>query len=258
MFLTAAWFTFKRMPRILMLILLLISVFLLSFLLLGCSSKASTYSSIYLIRYQFNKSSSLYPLIKSSYKNKNLTNYENLKVTSGYLGLCIHLDDEITCTSKSDLSQFGSTSIPLYTSGSNSTSTQLDLVSLGSHFSNNINHPYILIATIVLTLILLLSLLYVAIPGLPAKPMVNKFNLALAPITTLIWGLGSMWAHVAQRAGKQLVEEASMSIVMAHIGRKAGAMTWTPFTFLCIVAIGVMMLHLRDLRRQIQEVDPKV
>lgn len=258
MFLTIAWFTLKRMPRILMLILLFISVFLLSFLLLGCSSKASTYSSIYLIRYQFNKSSSLYPLIKSSYQNKNLTNYETLKVTSGYLSLCLHLDDETTCTSKSDLSQLGSTSIQLYTSGSNSSSTELDLITLGSRFSNNINHPYILIATIVLTLILLLSLLYIVVPGLPAKPIVNKFNLVLAPVTTLLWGLGAMWAHVAQRAGKQLVEEASMNIVMAHVGRKAGAMTWTPFTFLCIVAIGVMSLHLRDLKRQIQEVDPKV
>jgi len=255
---TTAWFLFKRMPRIMMLVLLFISVFLLSFLLLGCSSESSTYSSTYLIKYEFNKSSSLYPLIKSSYDDKNLKNYEKLQVTSGYLGLCIHLNDDITCTSKSDLSSFNSTAVPLYTSGSNSTSTELDLVSLGSQFSNDINHPYVLIATIVLTLLLLLSLLYIAIPGLPAKHWINKFNLALAPVTTLVWGLGAMWAHVAQHAGKELVSEASMNIVMAHIGKKAEAMTWTPFTFLCIVTIGIVFLHLRDLKRQIEDVNPKV
>lgn len=258
MFLSVAWFAFKRMPRIIMLILLLISVFLLAFLLLGCSSKASNYSSIYMIRYQFNKSSALYPLIKSTYKNKNLTNYENLKVTSGYLGICVHLDDDITCTSKSDLSQFGSTSIPLYTSGSNSSTTNMDLISLGSEFSNNINHPYILIASLILTLILLLSLLYIVIPGLPYKQMVNKINLILSPVITLLWGLGAMWTHVAQHAGKQPVESASMNIIMAHIGKKAEAMTWTPFSFLCIVTFGIVALHFRDLKRQLQEIDPKV
>ncbi|CCH46300.1 Factor-induced protein [Wickerhamomyces ciferrii] len=238
MILTTVWFALKRMPR--------------------STTQSSTYSSIYLIKYQFNKSSSLYPLIKSNYAKKNLTDYESLKVTSGYMGICVHLKDDITCTSKSNVSQFGQTSIPLYTSSSNSSSTDIDLVRLGSEFSNEINHPYVLIATIILTLILFLTLLYITVPGLPMKTIVNKINLVLAPAITLLWGLGSMWAHVAQHAGKNLVQSASMDIVMAHVGRKAAAMTWTPFSFFLIITIGIVALHLRDLKRQIEEVDPKV
>lgn len=256
---SVAWIVLKKMPRISMLLLLLINVFILAFLLLGCYSDSSTYSSTYLVKYSFNESSAIYPLITSSYKSRNLTDYEMMQVRAGYLSLCIDVGEDRTCMSKSNLGQFIQvTAVDIYTVNSNSSSTSLDIVSLASEFSNEIVHPYILIACIVLTIVLFLSLLYVAIPGLPAQILVNKFNLALAPILALVWGLGAMWAHVAANASQRLVEKASMGIVVAHIGKKASAMTWTPFTFAAIVAIGAVALHVRDLNRIIRAVDEKV
>lgn len=257
--LSIAWFTIKKMPRILMLILLFINVFLLAFLLLGCTNNVYTYASTYLIEYQFNESSPIFPLIKNSYRSKNLTNYETMSVRAGYLSLCVDIADEMTCTSRTNLDQFKQlTSVDIYTVNSNSSSTTLDIISLAAKFSNDIVHPYILIASIILTIVLFLSLLYVIIPGLPGKILVNKFNLVLAPILALLWGLGAMWTHVGCDAGGGMVDMSSMYIVESHIGRKASAMTWTPFTFLILVASGVIGLHLRDLHQIIDAVDSKV
>jgi hypothetical protein len=259
MFITAALFSLKRMPRIFMLILLFINVFLLAFLLLGCTTDTETYSSTYLVKYSFNKSSAIYPLIKSSYSSKNFTGYEDISVRTGYLSLCVDVDNETACASRSDLTSFKNiTAVDIYTVNSNSSSTTLDIVSLAAEYSNEIVHPYILIASIILTIILFLSLLYIVIPGLLGKHFVTKFNLVLAPVLALLWGLGAMWEHVASKAGKSLVEKASMGIIKADIGLKASAMTWTPFTFFVIVAIGVIGLYFRDLNEIIEAVDSKV
>lgn len=259
MILTAALFTLKRMPRVMMLLLLFISIFILSFLLLGCNSSSATYYSTYLIRYSFNHESTIYPLIKTSFKGRNLTGYEEMQVRAGYMSVCVELGDDINCVSRSSMDSFANlTNVDIYTSNSNSTTTTLDLVNLASEFSNDIVHPYILIATIILSIILLLSLFYIVIPGLPYKHLVNKFNLVLAPVLALLWGLGSIWAHVATDAGQKLVSNASMGIINAHVGRKASSMTWVPFAFLIIDAIGVIGLHLRDLHSIIDAVDEKV
>ncbi|CDR43605.1 CYFA0S12e02476g1_1 [Cyberlindnera fabianii] len=257
--LSVAWLALKRMPRIMCLVFLFITIFLLAFLLLGCTQESSVYSSTFLIRYSFNKSSSIFPLIEKSFTSKNLTGYEDMIVRTGYLGLCVDVGDDITCTGRKDFSVLNSISaVNVYTVNSNTSSTTLDLIALAADFTDDIVHPYVLIATIVLSIVQFLALFYVVIPSLPAKHIITKFNLILAPVLALLWGFGSMWTHVAADAGQSLVEKASMGIVQAHIGKKAAALTWTPFTFLLIVALTVVGLYFRDLNKIIDAVDPKV
>lgn len=181
-----------------------------------------------------------------------------MEVRANYLGICVSLDGEKSCSRRTDVSQFQNiTGVNVYAQNSNS-STSLDLVALASELSNEVIHPQVLIATLVLSLVLMLTLFYVVVPGLPGKSYINKLNLVLAPMLALLWGLGAMWAHVAGNSEKTMVELSSMGIIKAHIGKKAEAMTWTPFAFMMMVAVGVVSLYLRDLHDIIEAVDPKV
>lgn len=246
--------TLRKLPRASIILFLIITTFLLSFLLLGCSKTSSTYSSVYLISYKYNSSSSFYSLIESAYNKKNLTGYEDMEVRANYLSICVIINDDETCTSRGDLSQYtGLTKVNIYSQTSNS-STSLDLVNLASDFSNEVVHPYVLITTLILTLTLMLCIFYLIVPGLPKKSLINKFNLVLSLTLVLLWGLGAMWSHVAANSGQLLVENSSMGIIAASVGKRAAAMTWAAFAFLTIVGISVISMYLKELHAQIEDV----
>ncbi|KAH3679428.1 hypothetical protein WICMUC_000973 [Wickerhamomyces mucosus] len=251
----------RKAPKVLVLILLFISVFILSFLLLGGYETSDTYSSIFLIKYQFNQSNPIYPLIQNSFSNSNTTSesYDEITVKANYLYVCLGLNETINCQSRSNIYNYQNlTNVQLYTASSSTSSNSINPIQIAAEFTNGVIHPYLLILTIILAIILFLTILYNGIPGMPFKYHLTKFNIGLSLISTLISGLTSIWGHIASKSGKELVEMASMNIIEAHIGKKAAALHWTPFSFLCIVSIGLIISYIKQVDEIIETYDPKV
>lgn len=245
---------FKRTPNMLTMIFLFISIFLLSFLILGCFKVDSTYSSIYLIKYQFNQSNPMYPLISKSFTESNFTvSYDKLAIKANYAYVCMQFNSTLNCQSRTNVLQYKDlTEVQLYTTSSSSAPNTINPIVLASKFATDIIHPYLLIITIILSIALFLIVLYSNIPSLPHKTKVTKINLSLSLILTLFAGLTAIWGHIASKSGKELVEIASMNIIEAHIGRKAQALHWTPFAFFMMVTFMLGGIYLKEVRGMLE------
>ena len=265
------------MPRILALIFNLITIFLTIFLLVGCYNMAN--QATFLTRYEFDQSSPFYSVIKSSFAAGNkTTGLEKVVIKSGYMGICLEdvprvynfQGQEATeaCFSRKSVSNnslFTDLSIELFnipstsnnksTSNKSSTPVKLNILQLAQMTSVNVVHPYILMATIILTIILFLLILYAIVPSLPFKIYLSRFTLILSPVLVLIWGLGSIWAHVGIRASYKFIPAASMGIIKVHKGKKSATMTWFSFAFLLIDCIILWALYLRDRKNLDEEID---
>ncbi|KAH3676206.1 hypothetical protein WICPIJ_009166 [Wickerhamomyces pijperi] len=240
----------KRTPSLLVTIFLFISVFLLSFLLLGCFKVPSTYSSVYLVKYQFNQTNPMYSLIAKSFTESNSTvAYDKLTVKANYLYVCMQLNSTLNCQSRTNVLHYKDlTEVKLYTTSSSSTPNTINPIVLASKFSTDIIHPYLLIITIILAIGLFLMVLYGCVPSLPYKTKITKINLVLSLILTLFSGLTAIWGHISSKSGKELVEIASMNIIQAHIGKKAQALHWTPFSFFVLVNLMLVWLYVREVK----------
>lgn len=255
MFSIAIFSLCKRLPRTIALLLNFIAVFLAVFLLIGCYNSSN--ESTFLVRYQIEKQSPFFKNIQSSFKQDARTaGLEKVKVRAGYMGVCI---DKIPATynlmntSQSSICypRKNLTGTPLYTdlqvhlfnAGSNSSSS-LNILDLAQRTSVNVIHPYLLMGTIVLTILMFLSLLYTVIPGLPFRGQVSMFLLVLGPVLVLISGMSAVWTHIGIHAAKRLVPAASMGMVNVYTGRKAGSMMWFAFAFVLIVCLIIFGLRI--------------
>lgn len=272
------WLCAKRMPRIFALCFNVITVFLLIFLLIGCYNETSL--STFLVTYKFEQSSPFYSVIKSSFhgttvrSNTSLSGLETVKVKSGYMGVCLldlpksYSDGATTiCYPRKDLVDtklYSDLSIELFnlpTSNGTTSSSQksvpikLNILQLGQLTSVEIIHPYILMATIVLSCVMFLLIIYVALPKLPKKSLVNRFLLLWSSTLMLLWGFGTMWTHVGINASAEMVSSASMGIIRSKRGDKAAALSWTSFAFLLIDCLILWSLYFRDRKKLSDEID---
>lgn len=272
------WFCIKRMPRIFALCFNIIVVFLTIFLLVGCYNETSL--STFLVTYKFEKSSPFYAVIESSFKdttvrsNVSLKGLENVKIKSGYMGVCLldlpkgYVEDLTTiCYPRKDLlntSLYSDLSIELFNmpSPDNSSSSsqksvpiKLNILQLGQLTSVEIIHPYILMATVVLSCVMFLLIVYVTLPKIPKKNMVSQFLLLWSSALTLLWGFGTMWTHVGINASSEMVSAASMGIVQSKKGKKAAIMSWCAFAFLLIDCLIIWALYFRDRKKLSDEID---
>lgn len=252
------FFLIKKLTRFFLLILLIITVFLLTFLLLGCTDTVSTYSKVYLTKLKFNQTSDVYSNIEAAYKGSNIsTKLAEMSLSVGYLGVCVDIDDSLQCTSYKDLDSISNyTGISIIPTTKKGTGNQLNLVTLAKSF-RNVCYANVLLATIALTLLLLLVMFWNVIPLIPGKPLAKKVACVLSAVTVLVWGLGSMLQHEATKAAHHIINPASMNTLSSSIGKRAEAMTWTAFSFLIIVCIGSVFIYIRDLKEQVNEIEPK-
>ncbi|KAK6460741.1 Ca2+ regulator and membrane fusion protein Fig1-domain-containing protein [Scheffersomyces coipomensis] len=233
-------FLFKRLPKVLSLVLLFIAIVLLGFLLIGCLDNTNQYSKIYLAQFQFNQTSS--DVMNDIMISNSTQTFDSISLKVNYLAVCIDLNQNLTCTTYdklNNLTSFNDISI------SPTSSLNLNLISIVKSFSK-ICHPKVLEATIVLTLVLLLTICYTSIPYIPFKSNVKKFNCVLASGTTLLWGLGSMLQMEAVNTSTIMVNDASMDMVVANRGLRAEAMTWTAFAFIIVVNIHCFYVCFKD------------
>lgn len=253
---TLLWYFLRKSPKFIIIILNFITIFLTFFLLTGCYNEQN--KSTFLVKYQFNKESSFYPIIKQSYDNakgNKTQELENIEIRSGYMGICIdsipknyNLQNQSlgsVCYSRKNI-----TNVSLYNdlmiemSGINSRKnlsasiqkTNLNILKLAEITSVNVIHPYILGATIILSLIQFLLLSYLIVPGVPFKNYINKPILILSIVTTLLWGIGATWTHIAVHSAFDFIPEASMHIIKVKKGKKAASMSWFSFSFLLVIS----------------------
>lgn len=223
--------TAKKLIRYFIPVVLFISIVLLGFLLAGCSINSSNFSSVYLIELNFNQTSGIFPQITSL--SQNSSSLSNMTIRVGYLGMCLDLNGNLTCSTNGQIAQMlQGTSIKIP-----GLPASVDMVGLGSTFSS-ICHPYMLIATLAISLILFFLILWSSAPFLPWKSNIKKIVCVFAFANILTWGLGSMLQEEAITAAKKIVGPASMNILDSSSGTRSIAMTWTAFAFILIVLIG--------------------
>lgn len=252
------FFLIKKLMKFVLLVLLFITVFLLSFLLIGSTDASGTYSSVYLTRLEFNQISELYSNVQAAYKSSNIsTKLAEMSLSVGYLGVCVNIDKSLQCTSYNDLDSISDyTGISIIPTAKNGTTDQLNLVTLAKTF-RKVCYANVLIAAIALTLLSLIVMFWNIIPLVPGKSMAKKVACVLSAANLLVWGLGSMLQHEATKAARHIVGPASMNTVSSTIGKRAEAMTWTAFAFLLIVCMGSVFVYIRDLKDQVNEIEPK-
>lgn len=258
----AIWLFLRRIPRGIALLFNFIIIFLTIFLLVGCYNLSN--DNTYLVRYEVDKASPFFDVIKTSFASQSRTEgLEKVKIRSGYMGICVEKvpttynlqNEELTsyCYPRKNLTGtplFNDMSIQLFNTNSKNSSNpiQLNILQLAQLTSVNVVHPYILMATIILTLIQFLTILYQILPYLPYKNQLNKFLLLLSPVLVLVWGMGAIWMHVGIHASSRLVPAASMGIINVYTGHKAASMAWFSFAFLLVECIILWAIHVRDLR----------
>lgn len=266
------------MPRIFALSFNVIAVFLTAFLLIGCYNETSL--STFLVSYNFEKSSPFYSVIKSSFNsttvrsNISLSGLENVEIKSGYMGVCLlnlpkdyDSDSQRICYPRKNLfntTVYSDLSIEMFNlpstnnSSSNSQNNvpiKLNILQLGQLTSVEIIHPYILMATVVLSCAMFLLIIYVTLPKLPKKQFMTRVLLAWSPVLTLLWGFGTMWTHVGINATSELAPAASMGIIKAKRGKKAATMSWCAFAFLLLDCLIIWALYFRDRKKLSDEID---
>lgn len=257
MSITLLYYLAKRTPKFIAILLNFIAIFLTIFLLVGCYNEQN--NSTFLVKYQFNKDSSFYPVITNSFKNSGnnkTVGLEDIIIRAGYMGVCIddvpenyNLQNQhltTVCYPRKNI-----TNVPLFndliiqmseskstnsTSKSSSSIANLNILKLAQITSVNVAHPYILMATIILTIIQFITLSYTLVPGLPFKYPITKFNLILSLVLTLIWGMGATWGHIAVHAAVKFIPEASMQMIKVRKGKKAASMSWFAFAFFVIIS----------------------
>lgn len=273
--LSALFFIAKRMPRMIVLLLTFINIFLLVFLLVGCYS--SSHINTYLSRFTFASDSTLYPMIKQSFThNAKTTGFENVVVKVGYLRTCIdkvprvyNMDNNSIATkcysgktienesiySDITLQLFN---VPKSSQSSNTTTSTpvtLNLLELAHITAAKVVHPHLLIATVAFTVLEFIGMTYYLIPLLPFKNWINIYNIVLASLLLLLWTIGVMWEHVATRATAKLIPPASLGIIKSHRGRKAASMAWLIFSFQLINTILLWFLCIRDRKSEVSDLD---
>ncbi|GAV51593.1 hypothetical protein ZYGR_0AF00640 [Zygosaccharomyces rouxii] len=268
------WLFLKRMPKAISLVLNLITIFLTIFLLVGCSNMSN--ESTFLVRYKFDKSSPFYSVIQKSFNQSNgttqMSGLEKVSIASGYMGVCVtnipkDYDKGVksVCYPRKDLANnplYSDLSIELFNApSSDKKSTQkelpinLNILELAETTSRYVVHPYILMVTIILTILMFLMMVYSLVPALPFKYWMLRATLCLSAFLVLFWGIGAMWTHVGIHACSKLVPSASMGILKIHRGFKAGAMSWVSFSFL-LAQLGILwFLYLKDRKNLSEEID---
>lgn len=237
----------KKLPKLFLLTIVFITIILLGFLLIGCMDEKATFSNTYLMKVQFNESSNLYPNIQAAYNSLNHSSeLSKMLIKASYLAMCVDLSGLLTCEATTDLTSLSKYSgVSIVETTSSSTTSQIDLVNVATSFSDSC-HPRVLVATILLTVILELCLIWSSISFLPGKFWTRKICCFLLACSLLVWGLGAMLQHEAILNTKNIIKSASMNTMEVKIGKSAEAITWTSFTFLLITCMGNILIYVRE------------
>lgn len=219
---------------------LFIAACLTCFLMLGCVSTASSFSSIYFIEYSYNEDSPFYNLVKSGYKNGTLA---TMKIRAGYLGICgltgENSTDAITCVGRANWQQLEHVyhNLSIYIEDNNSSPiASFDPVSLASTFSNHIMSPVVVILMLIIAVVaFIVSVTRVILRFSPTASLIlRKANLGVSIAGTIVCFVQGVWVEVAIRSSTYLTGQTSASVLQAVRGTRSEGMIWTSWVFFVI------------------------
>lgn len=215
---------------------LIITLFLLGFLLIGNVSSAGAYSSVFMVKLRFNSTADALEFANNTVADRY--------ITANYMGICAGLENgKKVCSAAANY-----TSLERYLSV-DLQDTRVSLAEISLGFTEAC-HPRLLIVSLILVVLLLVTVLWSAIPLLPSKPLVRKISVGLCFLNVLIWGLGLMLQHQTVAAALKLVGPSSMGMVVATKGGRAEAMTWTAFAFMVVVLGMLMKLVIQNMKSE--------
>lgn len=237
----------KKLPKLLTIVITLISIVMVFFVYNGATHNSNSFSSLYLIEYQFQNRSDIYTLLDGQYSAQHggaaLSDF-SLKV--GYNGLCIKFADESqddhgqsgnTCGYTEDIISTYQSKVPLFTlTGSNSTSAAgLELFELAKTFQQSVMKKAILIVLLITLLALILEQIYSLVSFLPLQLYVSLLILFTISCALIIQTISLIWLLVADTALTRTGYRTSLKILSVQSSFKPQSLMWTVFAFLIIL-----------------------
>ncbi|KAM9924190.1 hypothetical protein OXX59_004698 [Metschnikowia pulcherrima] len=222
------------------LLTLVVSFFLLGFLLIGGASTESAYSSIYLIRMRYNDTNIV--------SGNTTAAVSGLTIRANYLTLCASAAGEMVCTTSKNTTALSGTV------GSEKSGT-VSLVAISAALGE-VCSPYLLVTTLVLVLLITIVVLWQLMPFVPGKIIARKICAVTALLASLVWGLGAMLQHQAIVSAQAFVQASTQQYIHVERGSKAEALSWTSFTFLVITFFSLSFRVFRD-HRQMMALEEK-
>lgn len=241
-----------HVPRGTMLGLVFISIFLLSFIMVGCMHPTGAFSSVYVLEYKYNPESPFYEYIDSSNSSTSSadTSVANVTVRIGLMGVCTTLGSEIKCTSmeinKLNTSQLHTIPDFVIYEGSSSTALgRINLLDLALDYDSKRAYG-VMMGTLICLGIATVSIVFVFM--FPTQ--VNDWRsysgyifLSLAFIFILVCDL--ILCTTSQTTQAQ-VQAGSFGLVAVSICRKTACMYWVAFVFIFGAVCSMWPTHIRQ------------
>lgn len=231
--------TYAQAPRAITIGLVFVSIFLLSFVMVGCMHATSAFSSVYLVKFQYNKASPVYENIQEYFNSTNSSNtLGSVVVKTGVTGVCTSMNGETLCTSqnvgtfnRSEL--FTVANFTIYEGNINHELGSLNLLDLALSFSST--EMYGLILSVLICLgIALVSLVFVAFFPVPPKNWRNTSAYLFLCLALILSVISNLTMYTSANATRTAVEGASMELIDVQIGSKASAMYWVAFVLIVL------------------------
>lgn len=238
-------------PRVGVILAVALSIFLLSFVLVGCVHPSNPFASIYLVEFEYNTNSPHYAYIqeslndttmRSSSNNTNLPSdpYDGaiIRVRAGLMGICTVLNDEVLCTSQ-NINHFNSSQLhpvsnfTIFEGRANTELGSINLLDLARKYSSRDKYGLVLASLISLS-VALLSFAFVAffmVPPTSWRNLAGYVGLGLGLVFVLV---SNMVMHTGSKSTETMVRTASMDLVSVTIASKTVLMYWFAFVFVLL------------------------
>lgn len=227
----------SKLPKFFIILFLVINIFIVTFIFMGCVNKSASFSDVYLVEYSYNQDSVFFDAIKSSFKKSNATDLAYLTARAGFFGACATVANVTECVSRGNLTVLETMYPSLSIGGqANSTSSGLGLVQLATQFTGDIVHPSLPVVTLVLDCLVFVLVIY-SIFGLPGSAQAGIFMMWTAVCAFLTWSVCTIWFHVSTLVGTIFIESSSAGAVTSAVGGRIKGMIWTAFAFQLIIGL---------------------
>lgn len=226
----------SKPPRFFIILFLVINIFLITFIFMGCVNKSASFSDVFLVEYSYNQDSAFFGAIKSSFKQSNSTDLAYLKARSGFFGTCAAVANVTECVSRGNLTALETMYPSLSITQAGSDSSALGLVQLATQFTGEIVHPSLPVVTLVLDCLVFVLAIFSTF-GIRGSDQAGIFMMWIAVCAFLTWSVLTIWFHVSTLVGSIFIETSSAGAVTSAVGGRIKGMIWTAFAFQLIIGL---------------------
>ncbi|KAG5366104.1 hypothetical protein CJU89_0515 [Yarrowia sp. B02] len=246
----------SKLPRFFILLFLVINIFIVIFIFMGCVNKSASFSNVYLVEYSYNQKSVFFEAIKNSFKESNATDFAYLTARSGFFGACATVKNATECVSRGNLTALETMYPSLSITQTGTNSSALGLVQLATQFTGDIVHPSLPVVTLVLDALVFIFVIWSIFAFLPGSRQAGIAMMWTAVCAFLTWSVCTIWFHVSTLVGTIFTESSSAGAVTSSVGGRIKGMIWTAFTFqLLIGLLAVWATHKSSIQKAKNEAD---